>query len=125
MLLRSADGDMRRVPALVAEMVAQGAGVLIVVGAAALKVADQAVKQAAGDKRVPTPIVAIDLESDPVREGYAASLAPRVATSRASIRRCATRRCAHRETQPIRVCHQPQDGQDTGLDDSAIAAVAC
>ena len=73
-LLRSAEGDMRRVPGLVAEMVAQGAGVLIVVGAAALRAADRAVRQASTDQRGPTPIVAIDLESDPVREGYAASL---------------------------------------------------
>ncbi len=73
-LLRAADGDMRRVPALVAEMVAQGAGVLIVVGAAALKAAHEAAVQASTDKRPPTPIVAIDLETDPVRAGYAASM---------------------------------------------------
>lgn len=66
-LLRSADDDTRRLPALVNELVGQGAGVLIVVGAEAVKAASQATRS--------VPIVAIDLETDPVRAGYAASFA--------------------------------------------------
>lgn len=66
-LLRSADGDARRLLELVAEMVGLGVDVLIVVGAAAVRAASQATKT--------TPIVGIDLETDPVRAGYAASLA--------------------------------------------------
>lgn len=66
-LLRSADDDLRRAPALARELVAQGAGVLIVVGAEAVRVVAREVKV--------TPIVAIDLETDPVRAGYAVSFA--------------------------------------------------
>jgi putative tryptophan/tyrosine transport system substrate-binding protein len=66
-LLRSADDDERRLPALVNELIGEGAGVLIVVGAAAVRVASQATRS--------VPIVAIDLETDPVRAGYAASFA--------------------------------------------------
>ena len=66
-LLRAADDDVRRVPALARELAAQGAGVLIVVGAEAVRLASQAVPD--------TPIVAIDLETDPVRAGLAASFA--------------------------------------------------
>jgi putative tryptophan/tyrosine transport system substrate-binding protein len=66
-LLRSADDDAARLPLLVKELIAQGAGVLIVVGAAAVRAASQATKT--------VPIVAIDLETDPVRAGYAASYA--------------------------------------------------
>ncbi len=67
LLLRSADDEAGRLPALVKELVAQGAGVLIVVGAAAVKAASQTTRS--------VPIVAIDLETDPVRAGYAASFA--------------------------------------------------
>jgi len=66
-LLRSADGDTSRVPGLVNDVVARGAGVIIVVGAAAVRAASQATKT--------VPIVAIDLETDPVNAGYAASFA--------------------------------------------------
>jgi putative tryptophan/tyrosine transport system substrate-binding protein len=66
-LLRSADDDASRLPALANELIAQGVGVLIVVGAAAVRAASQATKT--------VPIVAIDLETDPVRAGYAASYA--------------------------------------------------
>jgi len=52
---------------LARELVAQGAGVLIVVGAEAVRLASQALPT--------TPIVAIDLETDPVRAGLAASFA--------------------------------------------------
>ena len=66
-LLRSAGDDLSRVPALMSELAGLGAGVVIVVGAAAVKAAARATRT--------TPIVAIDLESDPVRAGYAASFA--------------------------------------------------
>src|SRR5215510_3611954 len=65
-LLRSAEGDPGRLPQLVAELIDLGVGVLIVVGPAALRAASQVTKS--------TPIVAIDLETDPVHAGYAASL---------------------------------------------------
>jgi putative ABC transport system substrate-binding protein len=66
-LLRSADDDLSRVPALLDEMVAQGVGAVIVVGGAAVRAASRATKT--------LPIVAIDLETDPVRARYAASFA--------------------------------------------------
>jgi putative ABC transport system substrate-binding protein len=66
-LLRSAGDDMGRVPALLDEMVGQGVGAVIVVGAATVRAASQATKT--------MPIVAIDLETDPVRAGYATSFA--------------------------------------------------
>jgi putative ABC transport system substrate-binding protein len=66
-LLRSAEGDERRLADLVHELIGQGAEVLIVVGAAAVRAASQATRS--------VPIVAIDLETDPVRAGYAASFA--------------------------------------------------
>jgi putative ABC transport system substrate-binding protein len=63
-LLRSAEGDPDRLPALVAEMIAAGANVLIAVGPAAVKAASAART---------VPVVAIDLETDPVRSGLAKS----------------------------------------------------
>lgn len=66
-LLRAAQGDGARVPSLVNEMVAMGAGVLIVVGPVAVRAAHQA--------RRDVSIVAIDLDTDPVQAGYAASFA--------------------------------------------------
>ena len=66
-LLRSAGNDLTRVPALMNELIGLGAGVVIVVGAAALQAATKAIRN--------TPVVGIDLESDPVRAGYAASFA--------------------------------------------------
>jgi putative ABC transport system substrate-binding protein len=65
--MRAANGDPRVVPALAEELIRLGAGVLIVVGAEAVRAAKQAVPN--------TPIVAIDLETDPVRAGLAASFA--------------------------------------------------
>ena len=53
-------------PTLVAELIGLGAGVLIVVGPAAIKATAQATKS--------IPIVAIDLETDPIRAGLAASV---------------------------------------------------
>lgn len=66
-LLRSADGDVARVAPLARELVRDGAVVLIVVGAEAVRQAVQALPA--------TPIVAIDLETDPVRAGFATSFA--------------------------------------------------
>jgi putative ABC transport system substrate-binding protein len=66
-LLRTAGDDSGRVPALLDEMVGQGVGAVIVVGAAAVRAASQAATN--------LPIVAIDLETDPVRAGYASSFA--------------------------------------------------
>ena len=64
--LRSAEGDFSRLPHLVAELIALQVGALIVVGAPAVQAASRATKT--------VPIVAIDLETDPVHVGYAASL---------------------------------------------------
>ena len=66
-LVRSAQGDLTKLPGLVAELVAQGADVLIVVGADAVRAAARTTKS--------TPIVAIDMETDPVRTGLIASYA--------------------------------------------------
>jgi len=65
--LRSADEDPRRLPALVNELIDQGTGVLIAVGASAVRAASQTTKS--------VPIVAIDLETDPATAGYAATFA--------------------------------------------------
>ena len=64
--LRSAEGDSSRLPHLVAELIALQVGALIVVGPPAVQAASRATKT--------VPIVAIDLETDPVHVGYAASL---------------------------------------------------
>src|SRR5215203_4840311 len=63
-ILGSAEGDPAKLPTLAAELVAHGAGVLIAVGPAALKAATEFAR---------VPVVAIDLETDPVRSGLAAS----------------------------------------------------
>jgi putative ABC transport system substrate-binding protein len=63
-LLRSADDDPKVYPELVAELIRLGAGVLIVIGPEAVR---------AAGKVASVPIVAIDLETDPVRAGFAAS----------------------------------------------------
>ena len=64
--LRSAEGESSRLPHLVAELIALQVGVLIVVGGPAVQAASRVTKT--------IPIVAIDLETDPVHAGYAASL---------------------------------------------------
>ena len=66
-LLRSADGVIERVPSLVDELIRWQAGVLIVVGGEAVLAASRTTRT--------TPIVAIDLETDPVGAGLAASFA--------------------------------------------------
>ena len=64
---RFAAGDAERFPALAAELVRLPVAVIFARGPAALQAAKQATDT--------IPIVAIDLESDPVQRGYAASLA--------------------------------------------------
>ena len=66
MLLRFAERDAQGLPRLVAELIALKVGVLIVVGGEVRIVSRVA--------KVP-PIVALDLETDPVRSGLAASFA--------------------------------------------------
>jgi putative tryptophan/tyrosine transport system substrate-binding protein len=63
-LLRSADDDPSRLPAITTELIGLGANVLIVIGPEAIR---------AALKVGTVPIVAIDLETDPVRAGFAAS----------------------------------------------------
>src|SRR5262245_9577972 len=67
LMLPSADGDPKRLPELAAELINLKVGVLIAVGPAAMRAASQATKT--------TPIVAVDLETDPVRAGFAATFA--------------------------------------------------
>lgn len=67
MLLRSAQGDPKRLGPLVEELAGLGVASLIVVGAAAVNAASRATKT--------LPLVGIDLETDPVRAGLAASFA--------------------------------------------------
>jgi putative ABC transport system substrate-binding protein len=64
-LLRAAEYDLRRLPELVAELISLNVGVLIVTGPAAVRAAAQVTKT--------TPIVAIDLETNPIRAGVVAS----------------------------------------------------
>ncbi|RXG87490.1 hypothetical protein EAV90_32280 [Bradyrhizobium vignae] len=61
-LLRSAQGDLSRLPDLARELVDLGVGVLIVVGLPATTAA----LSAAPD----LPVVAIDLETDPIKAGF-------------------------------------------------------
>jgi putative ABC transport system substrate-binding protein len=66
-ILRGAEGDPQRLSKLAVELINLTVGVLIVVGAAAPTAANRATKS--------TPIVAIDLETDPVRAGLVATFA--------------------------------------------------
>jgi len=66
-LLRLAEGDAQRLPQFVAELIALKVGVLIVVGGEAVRIVRQVTNV--------TPIVALDLETDPVRSGLATSFA--------------------------------------------------
>ena len=61
MLLRFAERDTQRLTRLAAELIALKVGVLIVVGGEAVRIVSRVTK-------VP-PIVALDLETDPVRYG--------------------------------------------------------
>jgi len=64
--LRSAFGKAEALPALTADLVRAGVDLLLVVGPAATTVAVSATKS--------VPIIAIDLESDPVQNGWMKSL---------------------------------------------------
>jgi putative ABC transport system substrate-binding protein len=66
-LARSGEGDVERLPELATELIAQGAGVLIVVGADAVRAAARTTKA--------IPIVAIDMETDPVETGLISNYA--------------------------------------------------
>jgi putative ABC transport system substrate-binding protein len=66
-LTRSGEDDPQRLPELVRELIDRGAGVLIVVGADAVR--------AAAKVTTTTPIVAIDMETDPVQTGLIQSYA--------------------------------------------------
>ncbi|MGL4443051.1 MAG: ABC transporter substrate-binding protein [Alsobacter sp.] len=66
-LLRSAEGDPSRLPGLVRDLLAQDVAAIIVIGAEALRAAAATTKT--------TPIVAVDLETNPVSAGYASSYA--------------------------------------------------
>lgn len=65
--VRSAGGDLDLISRMLDDLVSSGCDVLILVGPQTLRVA-----RARG---ITLPIVAIDLESDPVREGYARTIA--------------------------------------------------
>ena len=67
LFLRSAEGEPSRVPGLIAELIDRGSEVLVVVGAEAVRAANRATNT--------IPIVAIDLETDPVRAGLVGSFA--------------------------------------------------
>jgi ABC-type uncharacterized transport system substrate-binding protein len=66
-LARSGEGDLTRLPALIRDLIEKDVGVLVVVGADAVRVAAATTKT--------TPIVAIDMETDPVQTGLVASFA--------------------------------------------------
>jgi putative ABC transport system substrate-binding protein len=62
---RAANGNLERLPALAAELLGLKAQVLVAIGPAAVR----ASRETAGD----TAIVAVDMETDPVQNGFAAS----------------------------------------------------
>lgn len=66
-LPRSGDGNPDRLSAVIHDLIEKNVGVLVVVGAEAVRVAAKTSKT--------TPIVAIDLETDPVNAGLVASFA--------------------------------------------------
>ena len=66
-LLRAARGEGHRFPGLITELMNEGIGVLIAVGAETVRIATRTTGV--------VPVVAIDLETDPVRAGFARSIA--------------------------------------------------
>ncbi len=66
-LTRSGGGEVQRLPELIRDLIGKGVGVLIVVGAQAVR--------AAASLSSNTPIVAIDLETDPIQAGLIRSVA--------------------------------------------------
>jgi putative ABC transport system substrate-binding protein len=67
LLARSGDQDLERLPVLFRDLINKGAGVLVVVGADAVRIAAETTKT--------TPIVAIDMETDPIKTGLIANYA--------------------------------------------------
>jgi len=67
LVVRLADGNLSRLPALATELVNNRVDVIVAAGPPAV--------QAAGGATATTPVIAIDLESDPVAIGFIASLA--------------------------------------------------
>ena len=61
LLARSSEQDPERLPAIFRDLIDKGVGVLVVVGADAVRVAAATIKT--------TPIVAIDMETDPIQTG--------------------------------------------------------
>jgi putative ABC transport system substrate-binding protein len=66
-LARSGEGHMQRLPELIQDLIDHGVGVLIVVGADAVRAAAKVTKT--------IPIVAVDMETDPVQTGLIRSFA--------------------------------------------------
>jgi putative ABC transport system substrate-binding protein len=66
-LLRTAAGDVTRLPDLIKELVGLGSGVLIMVGPQAVRAAHATAPT--------TPVIGIDLETDPIRAGFIQSWA--------------------------------------------------
>ena len=66
-IIRLADGDLSRLPALATDLVNNRVDAIVAVAPAAL--------QAAASATTSIPIIAIDLETDPVASGFVASLA--------------------------------------------------
>jgi putative ABC transport system substrate-binding protein len=64
---RLADGDLSRLPGLAADLVGNRIDVMVAAGPPAIEAASGATKS--------VPVIAIDLESDPVASGFVASLA--------------------------------------------------
>ena len=67
MIIRLADGDVSRLPALADDLVNNRVDVIVAAAPAAV--------QAASGATTSIPVIAIDLESDPVASGFVASLA--------------------------------------------------
>jgi ABC-type uncharacterized transport system substrate-binding protein len=68
-IVRLADGDVSRLPALATDLVNNRVDAIVAVAPAAV--------QAAAGATTSIPVIAIDLESDPVASGFVRSLAPR------------------------------------------------
>ncbi|WP_439365302.1 ABC transporter substrate-binding protein [Bradyrhizobium sp. DASA03005] len=66
-MTRSGEGELQRLPELVRDLIGKGVGVLIAVGAQAVRAASSVTSN--------IPIVAIDLETDPIQAGLIRSVA--------------------------------------------------
>src|SRR5262245_26063090 len=67
LVIRLADGDLSRLPALATDLVNNGVDAVLALGPPAVQAAAGASKS--------VPVIALDLESDPVGSGFVASLA--------------------------------------------------